>query len=256
MTTTSFSDDGTVDLRVDAGVASIRFGHAKSNALPAALLQALTATITAAGARSDVRVIVLRSEGAGVFCAGASFDELAAIDSPAAGKEFFLGFARVILAMINAPVPIVTAVQGKAAGGGVGLIAASDYVIAVEQASIKLSELAVGIGPFVIGPVVSFKTGIGPYSAMALDADWRDAAWAEQHGLYAHVVAAHALDGAVAARAAQLAAASPEAVRAIKRVLWEGTSNWGALLDERATNSGRLAMSEFTRAAIRAFKSR
>jgi len=162
----------------------------------------------------------------------------------------------VILAMIGTPVPIVTAVQGKAAGGGVGLIAASDYVIAAEQASLKLSELAIGIGPFVIGPVVVFKTGLAAYGAMALDADWRDAAWAEQHGLYARVVPAHALDEAVAARAAQLAAANPDAVRAIKRVLWEGTSHWHTLLDERATRVGRLALGAFTRDAIQKFKSR
>jgi methylglutaconyl-CoA hydratase len=257
MTTTSvFSDDGSVDLHVDAGVATIRFGHVKSNSLPGTLLRSLTSTIEHTGQREDVRVIVLRSEGDGTFCAGASFDELAAIDSPGAGKEFFLGFARVILAMIHTPVPIVTAVQGKAAGGGVGLIAASDYVVAAEQASLKLSELAIGIGPFVIGPVVAFKTGLGAYGAMALDADWRDAAWAEQHGLYARVVPAHALDEAVASLAAQLAAANPDAVRAIKRVLWEGTSHWATLLDERATKVGRLAMGAFTREAIQKFKSR
>ncbi len=255
-TSTVFSDDGSVDLHVDAGVATIKFGHVKSNSLPGTLLRSLAATIEHTGQRDDVRVIVLRSEGTGAFCAGASFDELAAIDSPSAGKEFFLGFARVILAMIHAPVPVVTAVQGKATGGGVGLIAASDYVIAVEQASLKLSELAIGIGPFVIGPVVAFKTGLGPYGAMALDADWRDAAWAEQHGLYASVVPSHALDDAVVARAAQIAAANPDAVRAIKRVTWEGTSHWETLLDERATRVGRLAMGEYTRAAIRKFKAR
>ena len=257
MTTTSvFSDDGSVDLHVEAGVATIRFGHVKSNSLPGTLLRSLASTIEHTGQREDVRVIVLRSEGDGAFCAGASFDELAAIDSPAAGKEFFLGFARVILAMVNVPVPIVTAVQGKATGGGVGLIAASDYVIAVEQASLKMSELAIGIGPFVIGPVVAFKTGLGPYGAMALDADWRDAAWAEQHGLYARVVPAHALDETVAARTAQLATANPDAVRAIKSVLWEGTSHWATLLDELATRVGRLAVGAFTRDAIRKFKAR
>ncbi len=253
-TTTMFSDDGSVDLRVDAGIATVRFGHAKSNALPGTLLRSLASTITHAGARDDVRVIVLRSEGKGAFCAGASFDELAAIADASSGKEFFLGFARVILAMTGAPVPVVTAVQGKVVGGGVGLVAASDYAIGVAGASIKLSELAIGIGPFVVGPVVAHKLGMGPFGAMALDADWRDAVWAERHGLYAQVVAdATALEAAVAARAAHLAAANPEAVQAIKRTLWEGTDNWPALLDERAATSGRLVLSEYTRAAIREF---
>ncbi|MBW7934429.1 MAG: enoyl-CoA hydratase/isomerase family protein, partial [Gemmatimonadaceae bacterium] len=225
MTTSSlFSDDGSVDLRVDAGVATIRFGHPKSNALPGTLLRSLASTIASTGARDDVRAIILRSEGEGAFCAGASFDELAAIENADDGKEFFLGFARVILAMIGAPVPIVTAVQGKVAGGGVGVVAASDYAIAVEQASLKLSELAVGIGPFVVGPVIAHRIGLGAFGGMALDAEWRDAEWAERHGLYAKVVSGGlALDSAVTARAQALAAANPEAVRGIKRVMWEGT---------------------------------
>ncbi|MBI5601525.1 MAG: enoyl-CoA hydratase/isomerase family protein [Gemmatimonadetes bacterium] len=255
MTTSLFSDDGSVDLRVNGGIATIRFGHPKSNALPGTLLRSLASTIEHTGTRHDVRVIVLRSEGSGAFCAGASFDELAAIDDPGTGREFFLGFARVMLAMVGAPMPIVTAVQGKVVGGGVGVVAASDYAIAVDKASLKLSELAVGIGPFVVGPVIVHKIGLGAYGAMALDADWRDAAWAERHGLYAHVVAdPTALDVAVAARAQALAASNPDAVRAIKRVLWEGTADWEILLEERAATSGALVLSEFTREAIRQFK--
>lgn len=254
MTTTAYSDNGSVDLHVEGGVATIRFGHPKGNSLPGTLLRSLAATITHTGERGDVRVLVLRSEGAGAFCAGASFEELAAIGDAEAGKEFFLGFARVILAMTGAPVPVVTAVQGKVAGGGVGVVAASDYAIAVEKASLKLSELAIGIGPFVVGPVIERKVGLGAFGAMALDADWRDAAWAERHGLYAQVVPdAAALDAAVTARARQLAAANPEAVRALKRVLSEGTEQWAALLDDRAEISGRLVLGEFTRAAIAKF---
>lgn len=254
-TTTLFSDDGSVDLHVAEGVATVRFGHPKSNALPGTLLRSLASTIEHTGARGDVRVLVLRSEGDGAFCAGASFDELAAINEAAAGKEFFLGFARVILAMVHAPVPVVTAVQGKVVGGGVGVVAASDYAIAVEKASVKLSELAVGIGPFVVGPVIAHKIGLGALGAMALDADWRSAAWAERHGLYAQVVPdAAVLESAVAARAAQLSAANPDAVRAIKRTLWEGTDGWKELLDKRATTVGKLVLGEFTRSAIARFK--
>lgn len=249
--------EGSVTVHVDGGVATVRFGHPKSNSLPAALLRALATAITTTGARNDVRVIVLCSEGDGVFCAGASFEELAAITNAADGKEFFLGFARVILAMIRTPVPIITAVQGKAAGGGVGVIAASDYAIAVEAASVKLSELTVGIGPFVISPIIAHRMGLGATGAMALDADWRDAQWGERHGLYAQVVPNRdALDAAVHARAQALAKANPDAVRAIKRVLWKGTEGWEALLDERAAISGELVLGEYTRAAIRAFKAR
>lgn len=250
-----FSADGSVDVRVEAGVATVRFGHPKGNSLPGTLLRSLASTIAQAGERDDVRVIVLRSEGDGAFCAGASFDELIAIENAADGREFFLGFARVILAMIGAPVPIVTAVQGKVAGGGVGMVAASDYAIAVETASLRLSELAVGIGPFVVGPVIARRIGTGAFGAMTLDADWRDAAWAERHGLYAQVVPDRAaLDAAVAARARQLAAANPDAVRAIKRVLWEGTDEWESLLAKRAKISGELVLSDYTRAAIAQFK--
>jgi methylglutaconyl-CoA hydratase len=256
MTTTSmFSADGSVDVRVEAGVATVRFGHPKGNSLPGTLLRSLASTIAQAGERDDVRVIVLRSEGDGAFCAGASFDELIAIENAADGREFFLGFARVILAMIGAPVPIVTAVQGKVAGGGVGMVAASDYAIAVETASLRLSELAVGIGPFVVGPVIARRVGAGAFGAMTLDADWRAAAWAERHGLYAQVVPDRAaLDAAVANRAQQLAAANPDAVRAIKRVLWEGTDEWEGLLAKRAKISGELVLSDYTRAAIAQFK--
>ena len=255
--TTIFSDNGSIALHVDAGIATIRFGHEKSNSLPGVLLQSLASTITAVGAREDVRVIVLRSEGQGAFCAGASFDELTSIDDHATGKEFFLGFARVILAMVNAPVPVVTAVQGKVAGGGVGVVAASDYAIAVDKASLKLSELAIGIGPFVVGPVIAHKIGEGAFGAMALDADWRDAAWAERHGLYAQVVRdPAALDDAVMARARQIADANPEAVRGIKKILWDGLGHWKDLLEERAGISGRLVLSDFTRAAIAKFKGR
>lgn len=253
--TTPSSDDGSLDVFIEGGVATIRFGHPKSNALPGVLLRSLAATIESTGLRDDVRVIVLRSEGPGTFCAGASFDEISAVSTAAAGKEFFLGFARVILAMTGAPVPVITAVQGKVVGGGVGVVAASDYCIAVERASLKLSELAIGIGPFVVGPVIEFKIGRGPYGAMSLDAGWRDAAWAERHGLYAQVVTdAAALDVAVAARANSLAAANPEATRGIKQVLWQGTEHWPDLLEERATMSGQLVLSEFTRAAIAQFR--
>lgn len=247
--------NGGVSSIVADGVADVAFGHPKSNSLPASVLRALAEEISRVGERDDVRVILLRSYGTGAFCAGASFDELAAISDPAAGKEFFMGFARVILAMTRCAKPIVARVHGKVVGGGVGVVAASDYAIAVEKASLRLSELAVGIGPFVVGPVIEHKIGAGAFGAMAIDADWRDAAWGERQGLYARVVEnVVALDESVATFAKQVAAANPEAVARIKRITWEGTDAWPRVLEERAAMSGTLVLSEYTRKAISGFK--
>lgn len=244
---------GSVASDVENGVAHVIFGHPKSNSLPAAVLAALASAIASLGARGDVRVLVLRSYGTGAFCAGASFDELAAIGDAAAGKEFFLGFARVILAMTRCPRPIVARVHGKVVGGGVGLVAASDYAIATTGAALRLSELAVGIGPFVVGPVIERKTGAGAFSAMALDATWRDAEWGERHGLYARVVGdVAALDGAVNALASTLSESNPDALSRIKTIAWSGIDNWPRLLDERAAMSGSLVLSEYARTAIAA----
>jgi methylglutaconyl-CoA hydratase len=239
------------------GVATIQFGGTKGNSLPGNVLQQLGTIVDETAKQTDVKVIVLRSEGEGPFCAGASFDELKSIADEKTGKEFFLGFANVILAMTRAPKPIIVRVQGKAVGGGVGVVAAADYAIAVRTASVRLSELAVGIGPFVVGPVIEHKIGRGPYSAMSLDADWRDAAWAERHGLYASVSdSIGELDAAVDALSAKLAASNPAAVAGIKRTVWAGTDHWERLLDERAAMSGSLVLSDFTRAAIAAFQHR
>ena len=216
------SPDGYVRSEVADGIGRIEFYHPKSNSLPGAVLQ-----------------------------------ELAAIETAAQGQQFFSGFAGVILAMIRAPQFVICRVHGKAAGGAVGLIAASDFSFAVDKASAKLSELAVGIGPFVVGPVIEKKIGLASFSQMAVDADWRDAAWCERRGLYAKVVPdVAALDAAVDAQAATLAKANPEAVAMLKRVFWAGTADWDTLLAERAAMSGTLVLSAFTRQAIGAFKAK
>jgi methylglutaconyl-CoA hydratase len=250
--------EGRVTTTIDAGVATVRFGHPKGNSMPGSLLRELAEQIRRAGEHAEARVLVLRSEGRGPWCAGASFDELVAISNAGdreTGREFFSGFARVIRAMQQCPKFIVARVHGRVAGGGVGLAAAADYAVAVEGASCKLSELAVGIGPFVVGPVIVRKIGLAAFTAMSVDTDWRDAAWAHQHGLYARVVpGVGELDAAVDALTTRLAASNPEAMADIKRVVWEGTETWDALLAERADMSGRLVMSEFTRRAIAAFK--
>lgn len=248
---------GVVTCSITEGIATVSFYHPKSNSLPAVILNDIANRISAVGKHPACRVVVVRSEGAGTFCAGASFDELKQIDSPEAGKEFFMGFARVILAMRRCSKPIITRVQGKVVGGGVGIVAASDYALAVPEAPMRLSELAVGLGPFVVGPAIERKIGAGAFSAMALDADWRDSAWCLAHGLYTRVCDnLQALDQVLGTLAHRIAAFNPEAIAQLKSALWHDTESWDRLLEDRAAMSGRLVLSDFTRNAIAAFEKR
>ena len=252
MTQPTTHDPGTVATRVADGIGSVTFGHPKGNSLPGALLAELAARITALGQDPRASVIVLRSEGTGAFCAGASFAELSAIADAESGTRFFMGFANLINAMRECPKLIVARVHGKVVGGGVGMVAASDYALATTAAQVKLSELAVGIGPFVVGPVIERRIGVGNYAALGIDAAaWRSAEWAHQRGLYAELhedVAA--LDARLTALARQLATSNPEATAAMKRVLWEGTEHWRELLAARARLSGTLVVSGFAQRAI------
>lgn len=249
--------EGTVATSIADGIGTVEFSHPKGNSLPSSLLQALAAAITELGSDPAARVIVLRSAGPKTFCAGASFDEFAAVSTPAEGQAFFSGFAQVILAMIRAPKFVLTRVQGRAAGGALGVIAASDYAVAVRSASAKLSELAVGIGPFVVGVVLERKLGLAPFQFLGVHADWHDAEWCERHGLYAQLVPDEAaLDAAVAAHARRLADANPEAMAEMKRIFWSGTEDWESRMSERAAMSGRMVLSDFTRQALDAFRAR
>ena len=210
------------------------------------------------GEKDEVNVIVLSSFGEKVFCAGASFDELASISDLQEGVRFFSGFANVINACRKSSKIIIGRVQGKAVGGGVGLASATDYCLATDKAAVKLSELAVGIGPFVVGPAVERKIGLSAMSQMALNAtEWQSAKWAREKGLYTEIFESiEQLDEAVAALTAKLSASNPEALSALKKVFWKGTENWDELLKERAGISGRLVLSDFTRNAIAAFKAK
>ena len=247
----SLLDAGTVQSQVVDGVATIRFGHPKSNSLPGALLARLAETIAWVGKDPGTRVVVLRSEGTGPFCAGASLDEFKAVKTPEEGKKFFSGFAKVILALIRCPCFVVTRVQGKTAGGGIGLVAASDYALATPEAAIKLSELAVGIGPFVVGPVIEKKIGLAAFSALTVDADWRSAEWAQGVGLYSELLdTPPALDYRVDQFAKKLAEYNPEAVRKLKEIFWTGTEEWAELLAARAEISGTLVLGEHTKRAL------
>jgi methylglutaconyl-CoA hydratase len=239
------------------GVGTLSFFHPKGNSLPATLLKELAEAVDRLAFDKSVQVIVLRSEGTGPFCAGASFDEFSRIDTAEAGRQFFMGFANLILAMRRCPKFIVARVHGKVAGGGVGIVAAADYSLAMVTASVRLSELAVGIGPFIVGPVIERRIGSGSFSAMAVDAEWRDGAWAERHGLYSRLCDVQTeLDAHIESLAHTLARSNPDAMAEMKRMFWAGTEDWAELLPERAKMSGRLVLSDHTRKAIEAFKAR
>jgi methylglutaconyl-CoA hydratase len=251
------AETGNAFVEIAQGVARVTFSHPKSNSLPAELLRDLAKEFHALARATDVHVIVLQSEGHGAFCAGASFDEFRAVSTPAEGKEFFSGFARLILAMIRCPQFVLGRVHGKAAGGGIGIIAACDYVFAMETASVRLSELAVGIGPFIVGPVIERRVGPGAFAAMAIDTEWRDAAWCERHSLFSRVFdTTHAMDAVLNATATRLASSNPDAMLRMKRMFWGGTEHWETLLFERASMSGELVLSDYTKRAIDAFSAR
>jgi methylglutaconyl-CoA hydratase len=254
---TAIINEGSVTSEVDAkGVCTIEFGHPMSNSLPGHLLRKLATAITEAGEDSGVKVIVIRSSGDRAFCAGASFDELMGINDMGTGREFFSGFAGVINAIRKAPKFVICRVQGKAVGGGVGVAAAADHTFATAHADIKLSELAVGIGPFVVGPAVERKVGKSGFMQLTIDAtSWRSAGWAEQKGLYTSLHdTADEMDASITQLTDRLAMSSPEAMAMLKRVFWEGTDHWDELLAERAEMSGRLVLSDFSRSAIARFK--
>lgn len=249
-------DQGGVSTSIENNIATIEFFHPQSNSLPGNVLAQLAEAIHVAGKREDVFVVILRSAGDRVFCGGASFDELISISDLETGKRFFSGFANVINAMRKCPKLIIGRVQGKAVGGGVGLASSVDYCFATRHAAVKLSELAVGIGPFVVGPAVQRKAGLSGMSAMATNAtEFFSAEWAREKGIYTDVFdSIDEMDASIAKLATQLAQSNPEAMRELKRIFWQGTENWDELLTERAAISGRLVLSEFTRNAIESFK--
>jgi methylglutaconyl-CoA hydratase len=239
-----------------SGVAWITFYHPNQNSLPSRLLTALSEAFEVAGANPDVKIVVLKSAEHKTFCAGASFDELAAIRDEETALRFFSGFGQVINAMRRCPKIIVGRIHGKAVGGGVGLAAATDYCMASIYGSVRLSELAVGFGPFVIGPAVERKVGTAAFTQLALNpAEWQTAAWAKEKGLFQEVFdTVGQLDNYLEQYLYTICTYSPEALGELKRILWQGTEHWDMLLPERAAISGRLSLSDFSKKAIEAFK--
>ena len=248
--------NGSLSTKINQKIATVEFGHPASNSFPSELLERLTKEFYALSKNEAVAVIILKSEGNGTFCAGASFDELIAIQNLEEGARFFAGFANVINAMRTCTKLIIGRVHGKAVGGGVGLAAACDYVLATDKAAIKLSELTIGIGPFVIAPAVERKMGLSGFSELALNATaWKNAYWAKEKGLFAGVFeSVTELDTEVTSLSEKLASYNPDALIEMKKILWKDTSNWKTLLEERAAISGQLVLSLFTKNALAKFK--
>lgn len=254
MTTTR--QNGSLYTQIENRIATIEFGHPASNSFPSELLERLQKEFDHLSNDENVSVIVLRSEGEKAFCAGASFDELVEIENMQQGKVFFSGFANILNTMRECNKLIIGRIQGKAVGGGVGLVAACDYAMATEAAAIKLSEFSIGIGPFVIAPAVERKMGVAALAELTLAAhEWKNAYWAKEKGLYARVFeTVKDLDKEVHFFAEKLASYNPDALLEMKKILWENTSHWKNLLPERAAISGELILSDFSRDALEKFK--
>ncbi len=252
------NSEAYVSSHIEHGINTIEFFHPQSNSLPGKILEDLAKEIHFAGTHDETKVIILRSGGDRTFCSGASFDELVSIKTPAEGLKFFMGFANVINAMRRCPKLIIGRIQGKCVGGGVGLVSAVDYAIATNKADIKLSELAIGIGPFVVGPAVERKIGTAAFSALAIDAStWRNCEWARKKGLFAEMhESIESLDESVYRLADTLAHSNPHAMAEMKKIFWKGTEHWDELLKERAAISGKLVLSDFTKNAIHKFKAK
>lgn len=249
-------ESGSLYTKIDNRIATIEFGHPASNSFPSVLLDRLEKEFRKLSDDDTVNLIILRSEGEKAFCAGASFDELVEIGDMQEGKVFFSGFANVINAMRECNKLIIGRVQGKAVGGGVGLAAACDYVMATDAAAIKLSEFSIGIGPFVIAPAVERKMGVAALAELTLAAhEWKNAYWAKEKGLYARVFESiKELDREIGLFTEKLASYNPEALYEMKKILWKNTDHWENLLPERAAISGELILSEFSRTALNKFK--
>lgn len=245
-----------VKSNIKNGIGTIEFFHPQSNSMPSSQLRNLVEEINNLSKNDEVKVIILKSGGDKAFCAGASFDELISIKDFETGKTFFSGFANVINAMRKSPKLIIARIHGKAVGGGVGIACAADYTFATESASVKLSELAVGIGPFVIGPVVERKIGTSSFAQLAINAtEFYSAEWAQEKSMYQDVYETpEEMDAEIQILAEKLAQSSPDAMTKLKEVFWKGTDDWDQLLTERAAVSGQLVLSEFAVNAINQFK--
>lgn len=250
-------NDGFVKIIIENKIATLTFFHPQSNSLPSMLIKEMIEKFNQLSDDENVHVVILKSDGERAFCAGASFDELIEIDNFKDGKIFFMNFANLINTIRKCNKIVIGRIQGKVVGGGVGLVSACDYAMAAENASLKLSELALGLGPFVVGPPIERKIGKEAFVEMSLDCEWRSAEWAKQHGFYHNVFSSiEELDENINSFTEKLSERSSEALSSLKKIYWEGTEHWDKLLEERAENSGTLVLSDYTKKFITDFKSK
>lgn len=190
----------------------------RRNALNDAVLDGMLGALTSPP--PEARVILVRSAGDRVFCAGA---DLAVMSNDATGLEQHNargGLRRVVDAMRACPLPVVARVQGICLAGGVGLIMGADLVVAAERASFGLPEVDRGLWPFMVSALLARH--VSPKVAMDLMLTGRrfGAAEAREIGLISRVVPDDELDSQVDALVAELAAKAPVAVRMGKAAFW------------------------------------
>ncbi len=250
-------NNGFVTSEIKNNISEITFGTPKSNSLPGEILEKLAQTILECGKDQNVKAILLQSEGEKSFCAGASFDELLEIEELEKSKIFFGGFAKVLNAMRSCGKLVIVRVQGKTTGGGVGIACAADYCFGTTDSALALTELNLGIGPFVIGPFVERKIGKSAYSAMSIDADFRSAEWCERHDIYQSVSEnIPEMDSKIEKFLEVLSNRSSDALALIKKVSWEGTEHFDQLMPERILMSASLILEDSAKENIGKIKER
>lgn len=244
-----------VTSQIENQISTITFGTPKSNSLPGEILEKLAKTILEEGAKPEVKIILLKSEGEKAFCAGASFDELLEIKDLETSKKFFGGFAKVLNAMRTCGKIVVVRVQGKTTGGGVGITCAADYCFATENASLALTEINLEIGPFVISPFVERKVGKSQMIAMSLDAEFRDANWAVQHNVYNKIFSTISeMDEEIEKFLNRLSTKNHKVLAKIKELSWEGTEHFGEILPEKINISANLVLEDSAKENIQKIK--
>lgn len=244
--------DGNVQLEKNKKIGRIKFFHPKGNSLPSNLLDELVQAFEKSEKDPDIRVIVLESKG-NSFCAGASLKELKKLKNIDETTSFFMGFADLLNTIRKMSKFVLAKVHGKVVGGGVGLVAVCDYAFATNAALIKLSELSIGLGPYVIEPAVSRKIGTTAFTQLSLDsAEWKSAQWGLENGLYAKCVTdKKALDQTVINNAERLSNYDQQSLRHLRKLHWKDTNNWESLLPKNAKITAKLALSDFTQNKIK-----
>jgi len=215
------------------------------NAFSDEVIAEITAAFTEVGARAEVRAVVLAAEGP-AFCAGANLNWMRRMadytreeNVADAGK-----LAEMLRVIYECPKPTVARVQGDVYAGGMGLVAACDMAVAVDTAGFCLSEVKIGLIPATISPYVIRAMGARAAHRYFLTAERFDAAEALRIGFVHEAVAAEQLDARVDALVKALASASPNAMRACKKLVLD--------VAEREINAGLIAATVEGIADIRA----